>query len=161
MTAQDQDPDLAAMITAIAEGRPAGDLEDRIAALETTAAAGPIDGITIHLTHTPTGITVTAPTHAEALLKLRKAITARQHRHTETRPAQAPPPPETPTCCGQPMTWQDIYGIRRWQCDTNPACPPIYHNPATGITVTDTGDNIPRHWRRPPDRTALQPRARA
>ena len=45
---------------------------------------------------------------------------------------------ETPkTCCGQPMIYQDIFNVRRWQCQYRPHHPVIYVNMATGETLAD------------------------
>ena len=41
------------------------------------------------------------------------------------------------TCCGLPMKYQDIFNIRRYQCQHRSHHPAIYINQATGERLAD------------------------
>jgi hypothetical protein len=41
------------------------------------------------------------------------------------------------TCCGRPMKYQDIWNVRRYQCDHRSHHPVVYVNLATGGRITD------------------------
>lgn len=49
-------------------------------------------------------------------------------------------PDETPkalTCCGLPMRYQDIFNVRRYECDHRSHHPVVYVNLATGERIAD------------------------
>lgn len=66
-----------------------------------------------------------------------------QDQHARPCPKCDPPP--VLTCCGQPMIYQEFFGVRRYQCDHRAHHPAIYVNQNTGERVTD--EDLP--WGRP------------
>lgn len=42
-------------------------------------------------------------------------------------------------CCGIPMDWQEVFGVRRYQCRHRSHHPAIYVNLNTGERVSDEG----------------------
>ncbi len=58
---------------------------------------------------------------------------------------------EPNTCCGLPMIYQDIWNVRRYQCQHRSHHPVIYVNLATGETLVDEDGYGPRviPWHRP------------
>jgi hypothetical protein len=45
--------------------------------------------------------------------------------------------PETRKCCGLPMNYREVFGIRLWTCDHRSHHPMIIENLYTGQTVSD------------------------